>query len=80
MGKYEKRRYFRAHRRAGVPFLVACALSRRGWDVTGATLPEGYSGESVTRCECCGPEFFRVTETKTGRSWEFSYFTGMPAY
>lgn len=80
MGKFEKRRFFRSMRRAKVPFLVAHWLSRKpAWELAWrdqASLPSGFSMSCLTFCECCGPEVVRLTEEKTGRTWDFSYFTG----
>lgn len=79
MGKYEKRRWFRQNRKAGVPFLLACFLSRRGRDsLLMQEPPTGWKREVVTMCECCGPAYWKYTELSTGRSWDFNYWTGLP--
>lgn len=80
MGKYEKRRVFRAYRKAKVPFLLAAWLSRKDFVEMRyrETLPAGFTAQTVTYCECCGPVLYRVTEEKTGRSWDFDHFTGRP--
>lgn len=80
MGKYEKRRFFRKMRTAKVPFLLAAWLSRKpAWELglrSSSSLPVGFSMECLRFCECCGPEVVRLREEKTGRTWDFSYFTG----
>lgn len=77
MGKYEKRRHFRAMRAAKVPFAVAVLFSRKSTvDRRFCDLPEGFTRSETTYCPCCGPVSFTVSETRTGKSWTFGWFSG----
>ena len=80
MGKYEKRRYFRKMRKAGVPFILAAKLSRFGYSATDVIMKgiEGFTTETITSCTCCGPDTLRVTDPRTGRSFDFDYWSLAP--
>lgn len=81
MGKYEKRRYFRKMRKAGIPFILAAKLSRFGSSASAVYVNggiEGFSTEVITSCTCCGPSILRVTDQKSKKSYDFCYWTMAP--
>jgi hypothetical protein len=81
MGKYEKRRFFRQYRRAGVPFILACKLARAKGGYIPASLfepPEGYKTEVCVYCDCCGPEILKVSTLDGSRTWNLDYWSLLP--
>lgn len=74
--KYVRRKYFKQYRREGLPF-VDCAKLARLRERYKLTVTEfaqaGYKAESVTLCECCGPEVLRVW-LSDGKAHDFSYY------
>lgn len=80
MGKYEKRRYFRKMRKAGIPFILSAKLSRFGYSATDVVMKgiEGFTTEVITSCTCCGPSILRVVDQKSKKSYDFCYWSMDP--
>lgn len=76
--KYERRKYFREYRLAGLPFMVAQRLSKLrvkggfACEVERELAKEGVQVETITLCDCCGPEVLRLF--KGGKAWDLNYF------
>lgn len=80
--KYERRKYFREYRKAGIPFMAAHRLAKlkaRGsfaCEVAEELQKEGITVETLTFCECCGPEVLRLR--KGEKFYDLRYFGLMP--
>jgi hypothetical protein len=65
MGKYEKRRVFRAFRKAEFPFMLSARLARveNLWNLSNV-LGDEFRHKVVTDCECCGPSRVEIWAVK----------------
>lgn len=76
--KYLRRKYFQEYRKAGLPFMASQRLARlrvrRGFacEAEAELVKEGFTVESITYCECCGPEVLRLR--KGDKSWDLDFF------
>ena len=80
--KFQRRKFAREYRKAGLPFIAAKRLAKVRdqvgcfWDVQKAMEKEGITAEAVTYCDCCGPEAI-LLEWSKGRLF-LNYFDLSP--